>query len=241
MKIAFCGDSYCILHSSSAWTTIIKDHYDADIVCSGSGGASLYFSYKNFIHENVVDEADYIVFCITDPFRFVNRMGLPINSSTAFHKDHFIRHNTTWLSDTRKTNKQKKDAIACAKLYYESIIDYEYHEFIQKCIIEKLDELMIEKKKKCIWFPCFDNSFGRLEEVYYIPKSGPVAEVSLRNISGEEFKDMSSKEYNAYAYSAEDTRVCHLNEENNKILAQIIINYIDGIYNELKFNWWDYA
>tara|TARA_B100000809_G_scaffold110696_1_gene109272 strand:- start:194 stop:598 length:405 start_codon:yes stop_codon:yes gene_type:complete len=109
--------------------------------------------------------------------------------------------------------KAKEINLAC-KLYYEYLYKDEYHATVQKLFIESLDSRLLEHKKKVIWFHCDENSL-------HIPiKSGPCLSGSLYDIS---IAELESGE----GFSQEqDKRLNHFNNENNRILAGLILDVI---------------
>ena len=57
------------------------------------------------------------------------------------------------VSIQRKAHKANPDKVKiceAANAYYESLVNFEYHDFVQNCIIRELDELMIKKNKVVI-------------------------------------------------------------------------------------------
>jgi hypothetical protein len=95
-----------------------------------------------------------------------------------------------------------------------------------------IDKLMLEKKKKCIWFPCFVHSMKwpaigtAIASRKFIPKSGPCANIPLNSISAAE---------------AYDGRENHFREENNNNMANLIIDIINNdAFNVYEIQMQDY-
>ena len=86
MKLAFCGDSYCgdieVQKPRLSYLDLVSKEFDAEILCYGEGGGCLFHSYEIML--NNIEEADYIIYCVTEPYRFANRYRLPINASSIF-------------------------------------------------------------------------------------------------------------------------------------------------------------
>jgi len=229
VNIAFSGDSFCSLHSNEpykAWTTLLRDHYNADVLCYGMAGYALFHIYEKLLQ--VVDKADYIIFCITDPYRLSNRWIAPINYNTTLQYTNDIKSLGRYPGRTLEPYpaewEEKREDIGIAALGYYNFLFYEeYHNFVQKCIVEKIDQLMIEKKKKCIWFPCFENSMQG-----FIPKSGPIVDKFLSKISLYEYKVMGLSEAKMEKQAFDDNRKCHMNEVNNVNMAKLIIDIIEN-------------
>ena len=80
---------------------------------------------------------------------------------------------------------------------------------------------MVQKQKKCIWFPCFDTSMQE-----YVPISGPCANTPLYEISRSELDTTKMSNQEIGDSMRYDSRACHLNNQNNKTLANIVIDII---------------
>jgi hypothetical protein len=119
-----------------------------------------------------------------------------------------------------------------------------------------IDQLLKEHKKKVIWFPCFLESFeistraGQDEThyealktrmrsqqlptrdlplLYYLPMSGPSANIPLFEISHLELKmDKLLTDAGIEQQEKNDTRLNHFNDENNINMANLIINIINN-------------
>jgi len=71
--INFCGDSFCQLepdinNHSLSWTTLLADKLNASILGWGKPGAAYEHAFRSYD-----EEADYTIFCWTDPNRlYVN-------------------------------------------------------------------------------------------------------------------------------------------------------------------------
>jgi len=186
MKIAFIGDSYCEYVTDGSWLFFVAKEYNADIIANGIGGRHLFHAYEVLL--DVVDEADYIILCISEPYRMPNKHGMHI---TPLHYGSEDEH----LKEKLKTFH---------RLYYNDFISLKWHEVSQKGLLMQIDELMLQKKKKCIWLPCFNESMQG-----FIPKSGPIGNESLRHLPGHS-----------------DTRKNHMNLRNNQNMARLIIAII---------------
>ena len=201
MKIAFIGDSYCEAITDGSWLFFIAKEYNANIIANGIGGRHLFHVYEVLL--DVVDEADYIIFCISEPYRVPNKHGMHI---TPLHYGTDYEH----LKGELETFHQ---------LYYNNFISFAWHEVAQKGLLMQIDELMLQKKKKCIWFPSFDTSMQG-----FIPKSGPITDVSLLPLSDTELLHLTRE--NRSKQIGADFRLNHFNKENNKNLASLVIDVI---------------
>lgn len=200
MKIAFCGDSYCESTTDGSWLFFIAKEYNANIIANGIGGRHLFHAYEVLL--DVVDEADYIILCISEPYRLPNKYGVHITPL------HYGTDDDLHFQGVYKQLKGKLETFH--QLYYNDFISFEWHEVAQKGLLMQIDELMLQKKKKCIWFPCFEDSMQG-----FIPKSGPIGDNPLGAVDFHELK-----------MSGADPRKNHFNKENNKTLARLVIDII---------------
>jgi len=204
MKIAFIGDSYCANIKPGGWPFIVAKEFNADIIAQGLNGRALFHSYEVLLE--VVDQADYIIFCITEPNRLPNKDKKDINIANSWDLDDY----------PIDCSDKMYEAI---KGYYNHIISFDWHKVAQKGLLMQIDELMLQKKKNCIWFPCFENSMQK-----YVPKSGPITDTVLQKISDAELKKLHRPV--RAAFDTVDYRPNHFNFENNKNMANLIIDII---------------
>ena len=115
----------------------------------------------------IIDEADYIIFCVTEPFRLATRYKLPItvewHGLTTLEPEEFesTRSPGPGLdANTRIESIKKMQSISRAvNDYYNILMDYDYHTVVQRGLLREIDALIKEKEKKCIFFSCFSESF----------------------------------------------------------------------------------
>ena len=237
MKIAFCGDSFCrdttaagkapdtnypILFSS--WPYLVAKEYNGDIIAKGLPGRALFHSYEKLLEH--INNVEYIIFCITDPYRLANKYGLSIIASK----------QRTWPEEFSPSKIKRLNYVI--NYYYRDIISFNWHEVAQKGLLMQIDELMIQKQKKCIWFPCFEHSMQG-----FVPKSGPIGNTPLFEISETElinanmtlnertnfYNDIRNRAWNSKKMSRDQqTRVNHMNKENNNNMANLIIDIINN-------------
>jgi hypothetical protein len=220
MKIAFVGDSYCANIDNINYSTYpyLLALQGADIILKGVPGNPLYHSYMSLLE--VIDKADYIIFCITEPGRLANKESLPICYGSIAGEFPLTINDVPWSDYFSIPGSELIKLMQSARNYYKDVMSYEFHEMAQKGILMQIDELMLQKKKKCIWFPCFDYSMQG-----YIPKSGPTADTDLKRISKLELKWLSLQEQ--IDIETEDPRPNHFDVRNNRNMAELIINIIN--------------
>ena len=231
MKVAFVGDSYCADVNNGSWLGLVVKEYNAEIICKGRGGTAQFHAYEDLLE--IVDEADYIIFCITTYSRLPNRFGIPIDakwlSKISWNFKRLLGTSPpeghAYHNGREVLGKHHEKAVMAGKLYYNEIMSFEFHKVAQKGILMQMDELMLQKKKKCIWFPCFANDLSMQS---YTPKSGPIASHYLNFISKVEWEGnpKETARIKQLALAGNDLRYNHLNVRNNRNMAKLIMDII---------------
>jgi hypothetical protein len=239
MKIAFCGDSFCqnADERNYDWPWLVADKLDAEIILTGNGGACLYHSLQYLFP--VINEADYIVFCITGCGRLANRHQLPLNSGLVEQMVEELTKTTgnhkiqIFAEENEIPLKEVTNIIKAAHDYFESLCDFNFHHMAQHGILMMIDKLMVTQQKKCIWFGCFDDSMGVSHNWVgqpwfnnYIPNSGPFGDTALYNISFDELLSQGMSNAEAIWTSRNDDRRNHFNKKNNHRMAEMVIDII---------------
>ena len=229
MKIAFIGDSYCAdvnryfdsdaIKDRPSWLTfqeIVAQHYNAEIIMKGEAGVALFHSYETLL--KIINDADYIIFCITKEFRIPNMHRIPI----------------TPTNHQPSQQISKKLSIA-ATHYYEHLISLDFHLLVHGLLIKEMDRLMLEKKKKCIWFfvGSYHPDFDYRSYMNGIT-SGPVGthlldDLSLYDLSSRNIID-TTKDYvitNYFKKNDHCQRLNHFGQETNQKMANLLIVQID--------------
>jgi len=250
LKIAFIGDSFCgdinrfFADSDPAdgtslgwqptnaflgWPEIVARHFDAEVICKGRPGMAAFYAYIDLL--NVINEADYIVMCITDPARLPNRLNLPISYGATINR----RNKDLLVSELVKyhgvfefqAKKIAKTVIETAKNYWEYFYYEEYDKFIYASIVKQIDELLVNNKKKCIWFFVTTSPV----QIY----SGPVGSCPLDKLhiydllTTGKIADTSDNSIKRYFREKDNDTLNHLNEENNKNFARSVIDTFESI------------
>jgi hypothetical protein len=213
MKLAFCGDSYCgdieVQKPRLSYLDLVSKEFDAEILCYGEGGGCLFHSYEIML--NNIEEADYIIFCVTEPYRFANRYRLPINAPSIFSG--YYEHG---IELRKKTLAKIKAAM---EIYYKEIISHRYHEITQRGLLREIDAVIKEYKKKCIFFGCFENSFQD-----YTFKNAPWGNLHLfEDIQQITEQPMTRDELD---YARSNLECNHFFQEDNINMANFIIDVI---------------
>ena len=164
-KIAFVGDSFCaefypegydgnpdgdIFYDErgfKAWTQLIVEHYEATVIQKGISGDCLFHSYQRLIP--VIDETDLVIICVSEPDRLANWRTEPM-SPWAAERGAGILSGSGNLKPLYKASRD----------YYSQIFSPDFHMISHLGVLRALDDLLINKNKKSIWFGSFYNSFG---------------------------------------------------------------------------------
>ena len=257
MKIAFVGDSFCMnaFPDMPSWPYLVAKKFNADIIQMGHGGQHFFHAVHALMPKILL--ADIIVMCVSEPYRIINNYNLPMNYTwveqvTTKTGDHWKTRQKLADRHNMPLTKLKKIAYA-ANEYYNHIFDNSIAEVLQLTCFSFIDQLLKEHKKKVIWFPCFHQSFeistrdGKDETyyealktrivsqespwfaLYYLPMSGPSANIPLFEISHLELKmDKLLTDAGIEQQEKNDTRLNHFNDENNINMANLIINIINN-------------
>jgi hypothetical protein len=239
MKIAFVGDSFCADANRNfdrdekknkptwlSWVELVALNYNAEIMCTGHSGRALFHAYEDLL--DIIDEADYIVLCITKEFRIANRRKLGITPT--FHGQDLFG----------------KEVAIAASYYYEELMSIDFHFTVHYLLIKEIDKLLQERNKKCIWFfvgafsltwSSVDDGFNKyLVGKSYKIKSGPIGDTLLFELYEYNLMcDGISKELRAEYFASEEkekkeysSHLNHLNEKNNIHMAKLITDIIDN-------------
>lgn len=242
MKIAFVGDSYCASSAKGSYLSILESHYKSNPYLNnrdkrgikywrGAEGKALFHSYESLLEllwwedSKINNHIDYIVFCITSSDRLATRYNIPcmLNLLDYYLDPAQVILLDEFLEDYGLTPTPGRKILQAAKDFYEHLYDEMYFKSIQVGLLMQIDQLMIQKKKKCIWFTCIDKLWTEKNwpEYYpnFIPKSGPYGDTPLYTISMAE-DDVSE-------FFRNDLRMNHFNPENNVNMANLIINLIE--------------
>ena len=218
MKIAFCGDSFVVDTSDLSWPGLLSKEYNAEILCKGISGLSLYHAYEKMVEH--INGADLIIFCITDPSRLSNPFKLPITIDQAIDKNAFIE-----IKDTKKYRHSHgllpsifnyKELQTAVKYYYKMLYDDSHMETTHRGLLREIESVVKKYNKKCIFLKCFTESFPD-----YTPENVVWGNLYL-------YEDISMKESNFDESTiSKDDRKNHLNEKNNYNMYLFLKDIID--------------
>jgi len=197
-----------------AWTQLLLEHYQATAIQKGIEGDCLFHSFLRLLP--VVDDADLVIICVSQPERLANHKLVPMNSWAAERGTGILKG-----SDNLKTlYKASLD-------YYKHIFSSDFHMISHLGILRALDDLLLAKNKKCIWFGSFYDSFGDKDDARlnkhirellpYKVKSGVNEYTESRSLGEISRKNRPQIPYNN-----------HFTKEQNEDLFEYIKNIIDN-------------
>jgi hypothetical protein len=231
VKIAFVGDSFCAdITRKFCYPYIVAQELGAEIISGGLSGSHYYQSYYELVgppegtrHKMDIDEADYIILCITEPFRLPNKWGFGLTESVVLdYMSNMSKSqraedngNNKWLSELPMSSRKIAAIMEDAEKYFFNIMNRDFHMAAQKGLLMQTDEKLLSQvqQKKCIWFPCFPSSMQG-----FVPKSGPMADTPLF--------DLCIKENPEYWLAKDPTRrmANHFSDVDNENMAKVILD-----------------
>tara|TARA_Y100000310_G_scaffold121647_1_gene120390 strand:- start:153 stop:788 length:636 start_codon:yes stop_codon:yes gene_type:complete len=186
---------------------LVGKEFNAEVLGYGLVGRSLFHTYQAMMKN--IEAADYIIFLVTEPSRLSNRYAIPITYTDIYCKidDDDVQYDSWKLEFVPEvetfTNSKRIRILRAVRAYYNELYSEEYHIIAQRGLLREIDSIIKEKKKKCIFLKCFENSFCD-----YTFKNAIWGNLDLRNISSN--------------LSADN----HLTEQNGKDLANFLIEVI---------------
>ncbi len=210
MKVGIFGDSYAARSdwaNGFCWAEFLERRYNIDVTNFGVSGSSLWYSYKKFTEEH--EKFDKIVFLATG----FNRTYIPLPDK---YTDDRFRHVTGDLEGFKYIIKDLRDpylnnVYKAIELYYAYLIDrkkdYAMHNLM-------LDDIR-RKRPDALLIPCFS---GNIPGVDYSLTEIHEIDIKYYNLGQEAFRM--------------DRRHCHMNQENNFVMATLIKKWLDtGNFN----------
>jgi hypothetical protein len=206
MKIAIYGDSFSSGHLSKhgkPWHKILQSiNPKLEIDNYGVSGSSFWFSYRKYL--DTYQDYDKHIFFITSAERFT------------LHENAINRHIAGWdtISNFVRNgqlpdNNETQQITSLARGVYE-FFDPKFFYDVSNCLFKHLHSL---NNTNTLFLPCFDHV--AVKELNH--------ECSLLNISEIDFKKYG---LNTWSMALGDIRNCHMNPENNQILAEKIHQWL---------------
>lgn len=211
MNLAIFGDSFAddqffkkeYKNNDQSWIDYIKNTGQYSISNFSEKGASLWWCYQQFLKHH--EGFEKIIFLVTFP----NRITLPEHTGLKIRR-HQQPYNVEL--NLQFSSKEKLKFWNIIKDYYDHIHDRERELFFHDVLVEKI----LQIRPDAILYPCSKRS---------MPKSN---DLSLLEII--EYEDQAwggyTREYRNN--SKDDTRMCHMIEENNAVVARMFLDKLEG-------------
>ena len=202
--------------SGKAWTTLLEEKSEYSVVNKAIGGASLYYSFKEF--NELHKEFDKVMLVVT----LYGRLYCPIigdenyGSSAAHHTGIF------WIEQNKDRIKKHQPHNIAAINQLDAIRDYFLY-VVDWTKDKEMNQLMLDDIKRrrpdIILVPAFHGSW----EIPNHPTS------YLNQISDMEMKHYGITHDDLNRHSGySDCRKCHMSERNNQILFEKSLKWLKG-------------
>lgn len=193
------------LEIGAGWPTLLRDTYDVSNY--SIPGCSTYYAYKKFI-ENY-RRMDFNIFLPTPPTRLTVDDGDTVyHINPGFNTDQ-LRH----LANESRKNKTGK---------YQTLLDLANAvDGYYKCIVDIAEEEL--------YINLLVNHIKTFDPNCLIIETKGANNSDLNKISEMEAKALKYDYFNVFKHGDLDLRYCHLTKENNEIIAQKVVDHIEGI------------
>jgi|TARA_R110002072_G_scaffold180346_2_gene336390 hypothetical protein len=218
------------------WPHLVTQHFQAHRFCGGIAGINFFHSYEYYLNNSQKDE-DIVIFCVTEPLRVINKHKLPINKAWLDEIYRQTNMGKFMLEYTAKcanlvdktstktfTNEELLQIVGFTKHYRENIMDSCASVVMQHAFLKLVDEQMLRKGQKCIWF----NSFFESNQSWpgwigpFSPLSGPIGNRSLFSIT-ESIQDKAT--FTGPRYDVNERN--HFTQEQNIQMSKMVIDIIE--------------
>lgn len=194
--------------SKLSWPILLSTKHNLTVDNYALLGTSIFYSFDQFRNNYV--EYDTIIFLLTDPSR------LFIDDESLFFACSFnlIVEKLKNISPDHK----EYPIIKAAEQYFIHLYNAKLHYFVRDTVIAQVVDICKRFKKKLILIPAIG-----YDEV--IRKATPYFEIDLCKVTRKELiTQFGSPEF----ILETEKRSCHMSEENNRILANLIAKIING-------------
>ena len=211
------------------WPDLVTKHFNAIPTNCGIQGVNFYHSFEMFLRKT--RDEDYIIFCVTEPYRIINKYKLTINT---FCIDEIVPLTDRgmlvldWsvggpdkLRHKGLNKEQIMDIAVNAKNYGRTIVDEDAAIVMHHALLMYVDNMMVEKGKKCLWF----NSFKEFKHDWmkpFVPRSGPIGDQDLFSIATDHHNPSARN---------------HMSKDENITMSKMIVDIIESADNQLNDRW----
>jgi len=207
-KLAIFGDSYAKKDASDIQERSWHDFIDTyEVTNFGEPGTDLWFSYNLFLKNYA--SFDKVIFLITSPYRIT----LTNPNIVIYPNQNYTTASVKVETATGKELEQYKAVVS----YYEYIRDKEKDEQLHQLMVDNIKRLC----PTAIVYPCFKDS-------WYNAWNHETALYSITEFEDSflGMNDQIRKEF--YRRGLRDSRACHLTEDNNRLVATMFLERLQG-------------
>jgi len=226
IKLAIFGDSFASDTSpewNTSWTDVglswidhLRNTNTYSVTNFAKPGTSLYWSKKLF--DQHYKNFDQIIFVVTFPNCRITFDKLPDGCNQVNN----TFYNAASAFDIIENKKQfnsynliEKNFLMAVRDYYLYIQDDHFDNTIHSLMLDDIKE----KRPDAILIPAFPSS---------IPNLDKARSATLLDISQKDMFYFELGEFIPNSSEMMDARKCHLNEDNHKILADKMLNFLSG-------------
>jgi hypothetical protein len=226
IKLAIFGDSFA-WDTGSEWNSVwadvglswidhLRNTNKYSVTNFAEAGTSLYWSKKLF--DQHYKNFDKIIFVITFPCRRITFDKLP-DGCNQITKTFYNSSSALDIIENKKKfnsyNLVEKNFLMAIRDYYLYVQNDHFDHTMHSLMLDDIEE----KKSDTILIPGFPSSIPDLDRSKYS---------TLLDISQKDMFYFGLGEHMPNSAELTDARKCHLNEENNKILADKMLNFLSG-------------
>lgn len=209
MKLGIFGDSFAFPNRVfGGWPVSLAKNMNIGSINYAHSGTSIWYSYKKFLEH--AQDFTHIVFVYSSPYRW---HVLPD------HLSHFH-----WIIDEEKLNSspyldndQKKDLQTILPAY-KFLMDDSFNMFVYQTIFDNVNKFCKNNNIKLVNIITFDDSNTSIS----LDEAAGSCITGLVSIHNTELSQKNSREIADYIMKVKDVRPCHMNTNNNNVIAQLV-------------------
>ena len=225
IKLAIFGDSFADdsydewkgvwKDVGPSWMAHLKNTNEYQITNFAKSATSMYWSKKLF--DRHYKEFDKIIFVVTFPCRRITFDKLPdgCNLFKTFYNASSVMDIVNDNNQFKKYNPIEQNFLKAMQGYYLYVQNDHFDHTIHSLMLDDIKE----KKKDVILIPAFPSSVPSLDET---------GSSTLLHISQKDMHYFGLGDFMPNSNEMTDARKSHLNEENNLILANHMLKFLQG-------------
>lgn len=190
-----------------SWIQVLEDS-GCNIESYGMGGTSTWFSYEKFLQMHKYFNA--IIFVVSH-FGRISCMPEEFARYSTCHDPSTLYKSSTFLSLDHEKQNQVLDLVKAANMMKNHTFD----KFVVKHIYDDVNNICREKNIKLITLLPFETR-------------NSIEKYNTRNLHGDCLFNLIPTVYKELDVTHSDSRYCHLSEENNKILGNLMFESLNS-------------